>query len=63
MRTSRRLAAAALLLALTLAACGGEERPCVEHEECFGGEYCAQEGVCKPYDGRTRTSPRPDDDD
>ena len=40
-----------------------KRRDCIDHEECFGGEYCDASGHCAPYDGRTDTEPRPDPDD
>ena len=54
----RRALALALGLAL-LSACGSGARPCLEDEECFGGEYCAAGGVCAVYDGRRRVDTVP----
>ncbi len=42
-----------------LASCGPSARPCVEDEECFGGEFCTEAGVCAVYDGRRRVGPVP----
>lgn len=49
---------AALLLPL---ACNTPERPCLEREECFAGEFCDR-GTCKPYTGTVTSGPRRGED-
>ena len=53
------VARGALILLLSLSACGDAQRRCVDHEECFAGEFCDR-GFCRIYNGRTRTDKRPD---
>ena len=38
------------------------QRPCHDHEECFGGEHCASSGFCEPYQRKTRAFPTDDPD-
>ena len=54
-----RTGALTLLLVLFLGACGDSERRCVDHEECFAGEFCDR-NICRVYNGKTRTDKRPD---
>ena len=36
--------------------CGGESvRRCIDHEECFAGEYCSKAKRCEAYTGTTST--------
>lgn len=55
----RALLVVAWAAACALASCGPSARPCLEDEECFGGEYCAAAGVCAVYDGRRRVGSVP----
>ena len=57
----RRLVSLAVA-ALVLSACPTGARPCLEDEECFGGEFCTIDSVCAPYDGTRRVGPAPGSD-
>lgn len=54
------LAALALFTTLLPLACTSE-RPCLEREECFAGEFCDR-GVCRPYTGTVTNGPRRGED-